>query len=349
MMKRPVHAIAVGLAAFAATALLSGCNGYDRGSYDSPTDPGRQYLSLSVAGGASTLPADGISSLQITAAIAPDSQQRTVEVTTTAGTLVGGTGSATDQMVTVDSGGRATLSLRSSQTPGPVVVTARVQTVPVVAQSLQLTFTPPDAEAVLRFVSVPATAPADGATASLITVAVSPQLGSANRTVAFSTTAGSFSPGSTVSTANVTAGADLTATTVLYSPTAIGAAVVTATVANSSRQAEIHFERANPDLVTLQLSDITVTDSAASKITATATLQRTVGAVTPGTPVTFEAIRLDTGAPFGLFTGNPAVSSSTGTASATFSPAGSGYRGLARITASAGSRSASLDFQVTAP
>ena len=124
---------------------------------------------------------------------------------------------------------------------------------------------------------------------------------------------------------------------------------MTATVANTSRQVGNRFDRANPDLITLQLSDITVTDAATSKITATATLLRTVGAVTPGTPVTFEAIRLDTNAPFGLFTGNPTVSSAAGTASATFSPAASGYRGLARLTARAGSRSASLDFQVTAP
>lgn len=333
-----------------ALLLALACNGYDRGDFNTPTAPGQQFLTLSVAGGAATLPADGVSTVQLQAAIDPDSQQRVIEFLTTAGTLVGGAGTPTDQTVTVDGAGRATLSLQSATTPGPVTVTAKVQALPLVAASLQLAFVPAGPNDLIRIVSAPASAPADGASASNLTVAISPLIAAGARTVTFTTNNGSFAPTGSAPSIQVPARADLTATAVLYSPTQIGNALVTAAVAGASQQIPLRFDRALPDLVTLQLSDITVTDSTAGKLTVTATLLRNVGAVTPGTAVTFQATRNDTGAPFGLFTGNPTVTAAGGIATATFSPAGSGYRGPAQMTARAeNGKTATLDFKVTAP
>jgi hypothetical protein len=333
------------------TALLAlACNGYDRNEFNPPTAPGQQFLVLSVAGGATALPADGVSTVQLTAAIDPGAQQRVIEFTTTAGILVGGAGTPTDQTVTVDGSGHATLALQSATTPGPATVTAKVQALPSVAASLQLTFVPAGSNDLIRVVSAPASAPADGASASNLTVAISPLIAAGARTVTFTTNNGSFAPGSNTLSIQVPAGADLTATAVLYSPLQIGNALVTAAVAGASQQIPLRFERALPDLVTLQLSDITVTDSTSGKLTVTATLLRNVGAVTPGTAVTFQATRNDTGAPFGLFTGNPTVTAAGGVATATFSPGGSGYRGPAQMTARAeNGKTATLDFQVTAP
>src|SRR6202011_6198569 len=106
-------------------------------------------------------------------------------------------------------------------------------------------------------------------------------------TVTFTTTAGTFTLGSQNPTAMVTAGADGKASTLLYSPNAAGAAVVTATVFQDSKQAAITFLPALPDAILVQVTPASVPDTAKDTVTITAQLVRSIGTVTPNTVVTF--------------------------------------------------------------
>jgi hypothetical protein len=337
------------LAAAALALAAAGCD-YDRGDYRTPTDPARQHLVLTVeGGGAASLPADGVSRLRLVAAINPDSLHREVDFTTTAGTLTGGTGaSPTARTVTVDGSGRAPIDLQSAAQAGAAVVTAVVKDLPAVAQSLTVAFVAADPGAVLRFVVAPATAPADGATATAVTVEISPLVDPAARTVQFAVVGASFAGGG--ATASAPAGGDLRATALVVSPAALGEAVVRATVAGTTRETRLRFERALPDRVLLSLSKLRVADRLDDQLGATAALLRDQGAVTAGTEVLFTATRDDTGDAFGFFTASAVVTDATGGATATFTPGGSGYVGPATMTARApNGRTASVAFQVAAP
>ncbi|HEX5759192.1 MAG TPA: hypothetical protein VF121_08360 [Thermoanaerobaculia bacterium] len=339
--------LAAGIAVMLAGAI--GCNErYDRDDFDTPTDPARQYLVLTTEGNATTLPADGVSRLRLTAAISPDAAPRDVVFTTTAAQLVGGTGTTdTERTVTVNSSGVAQIDLRSATAPGSAVVTAKVKDLPQISQSVTVSFTAPGPDVLIRFLAAPTSAPADGATGSTFVVEISPQLDSASRSVTFTTTIGSFVSGSSVQTLTVPAASDNTAAAVLYSPTAIGEGRLRATVAGTSREVGIRFERALPDRLILALSKITVMDSAADQLTATATLLRDLGTVTPGTEVVFTATRDDTGASFGFFNPPAAASDANGQAVVSFSPGGGGYTGDATLTARApNGRTASVAFKV---
>lgn|GEM_PF-6298004 len=122
-------------------ALLSvGCD-YDRSDFDNPTAPGNGYLTLSTESGATSLPADGASELVLVVSISPDATRRTIEITTSAGTLAGGTGSdGTTRTVTADSTGRARATLKSGTAVATAIVTARVTEASQVGQTLEIRF-----------------------------------------------------------------------------------------------------------------------------------------------------------------------------------------------------------------
>jgi len=192
--------------------------GYDRDDHRTPTDPGSQFLVLTAEGDAA-LPADGVTRLRLAAHISADAVNRTIQFITTAGSLVGGTGSdATLREVTVDSSGLARIELQSPLTPGTALVTARVKDVPQVAQSLSVTFVDPGPDALLQVTAAPAVAPADGATASRLTVRISPRIAASDRNVRFQTNLGSFAPGAAMPEITVPARPRDAATEVMMSP-----------------------------------------------------------------------------------------------------------------------------------
>ncbi|MDP9122771.1 MAG: hypothetical protein M3O15_15610, partial [Acidobacteriota bacterium] len=327
------------LAPLLAAALLAGAACYNRKDYLAPTDPAKAFITLTAAGGpactppsgaTACLPADGLAHLLLTARITGDSTSRTVVFATTGGTLAGASGDGGTKEVSVDSTGAAAVELLSARQVGTAVVTAQVKDKPQVAASFVLGFVAPDQNGVIQSLSVPATAPADGATPSLVSAQVSADLGASNRTVTFTTTAGSFTAGAQSLTATVTAGADGKASTLLYSPTATGAAVVSASVFQNSKQAVITFLPALPDAILVAVSPASVPDTAKDTVTITAQLVRGTGAVTPNTVVSF-AVQDAKGVPFGTFTSIQA-SNSTGLATAVFSPGGTGHTGRATVT-----------------
>jgi len=317
----------------AAALLAAGC--YHKNDY-LPTAPASAgALALSTADGSLSLPADGVSRLTLIAKISADADadKRTVTFTTSTGGLVGASGSGLTLDVPADSQGRAVVALQSSMKVETAIVTASVKGAPSIAAQLQIAFTAPSPNDLLRFVAAPATAPADGATVSLFTVAVSPSVSTG--TVAFSSsTGGTFSPNP------APIGLDHTATSGLVSPKTLGTATVVATLSTGgtgsgfSRQTLITFVPALPDAITLTVDNAAVPASGTVRLTAH--LTRLTGVVTANTAVRWSA-RDASGNAVGTFVNQtvaqPAASNTEATATADYRPGAATAPGPITITA----------------
>jgi len=319
--------------ALAAGALFAGrC--YEKKDYSPTAPPTAEALVLTTASGQTSLPADGVSRLQIIARISPDADadKRTVLFSTTAGTLVGTANASNQIAVAADVTGTASVELRSAQQVGIAVVTAQVQNVAGLSRQLTVSFTAADAGSVIQFVAAPATAPADGASISTFTVQLSPSL-PLGAQVQFQATAGRFQPEG-AATVTRTADGSYRVSADLASPTTIVTGRVTATANNVSQQTTIDFVRALPDVITVATGGtFEVSPSTSTGVTVTGTFLRNVGTVSQGTVATFRATT-SSGGPIGFFRDVTTVSAS-GTATATFLAGQTDYRGPVTITVGA--------------
>lgn len=318
-----------------AAGLLCANRCYESSDFDPTPALIEQALSLSTEGGATTLPADGISRLRIIAQITPeaDLDKRTIVFTTSAGALVGGAdGGGGAREVEAGADGQATIELQSSQQVEEAVVKASVKEVAGLTRQILIAFVAADPDEVIRFTVQPATAPADGMTLSAFTVALSPSLPLGTE-VSFQTTLGSFAPeGAT--TVTRPADASFTATADLMSPSTLGTARIRATAHQVTREATLGFVRALPDRITVTTGGtVEVPASATGAVTVTATFLREVGDVTAGTVATFSATG-DGGAPVGSFRGVEVVGTN-GQAAADFMPGETEYRGPVTLTVGA--------------
>lgn len=279
-------------ALFVAAAAVAAAGCYDGDDF-SPTEPLlRSILTLGSESGATEVPADGFSRLRLVARVSSDTAlgRRAVLFSTTGGRLAGGTPEGDAVRVEPDGGGRAVVDLVSASDAGTAVVTARLAEEPGIAASLAVEFTPADPASILRFVVAPASAPADGATVTALTVELSPQLPSEARQVVFRTTAGGFAPGGGSET-TVLADAGSRATTDLVSAATVGPARVQATAAGVTREVVVEMVPALPETVDLTASPPSLTAGVDAVVELTATLRRTVGRVGAGTEVVFSAGR----------------------------------------------------------
>ncbi len=283
------------------TGMVSACKNDNR-RFSPTEEPLPSSIELSTTNNASSLPADGISTLAITANIAPGAvtTTRKAKFRTSSGSFAGAASGASEIEVFFEPDGRAVAILRSSTTPGTVIVSAQVldgTAVATAVKQIQLQFVVPDAEG-LRFIHAPSRAPADGATASRFTVQVPASQPLGERTVTFTTTLGSFGGSST--TAMVNAGADGEATILLYSPIDDGQGVLSASLSTLFRiETLVRFEPAPAESI---LVDVPARVGINGTATVKATLLRRIGTPTNGTIVTFEAFD-QTGASFSLFHG----------------------------------------------
>jgi hypothetical protein len=278
------------LPGFLVAALLLALGGCYKDSNYSPTAPQTSgAITLATADGSQSIAADGLSRVTLVATIAAgaDSDKRTITFTTTSGSFVGAAGGGTTIDVNAGSDGRALAILQSSQTVQTAVVSAVVKGAASVAAQIQIRFTAPDPNDVIRFVTAPAAAPADGATVTLFTVAVSPAVSTG--TVTFSSSSGTFPA------TPVPVGIDHTATAGLTSPKTIGAATVSATLSapgnggnGFSRQTSIRFDPALPNVITVQVDNLQVAPGGTVRVTAHFT--RSVGQVSANTVATFSAL-----------------------------------------------------------
>jgi hypothetical protein len=281
-----------------AVLLLAAGGCYKESNY-SPTAPQTTgALTLATVDGSRSIAADGLSRVALVATIAAgaDSDKRTITFTTPTGSFVGAAGNGATIDVNAGSDGRAIAILQSSQTVGTAVVSAVVKGAAAVGAQVQIQFTAPDANDVLRFVTAPASAPADGATVSLFTVAVSPSISTG--TVTFTSSSGAFPP------TPVPIGVDHTATAGLTSPKTIGVATVSATLTSAgggtgfSRQTSIRFDPALPNVITVQVDNLEVMPG--GKVRVTAHFTRPVGQVSANIVATFSAVDAS-GNPVGSF------------------------------------------------
>lgn len=340
------------LTALGLGALLTGSTGcYDKSDYSPTEQLVDQIITLTTANGATSLPADGFSRLQLVAQLlgAPALDKRVVVFSTTNGTLSGGQAVANCsgcQQVEADGNGRAVLDLISSQTLGSAVVTASPQSAPGIVVQMTISFVAAQPDGIIQFVQAPSRAPADGATLTTYTVQVSPAIPQASRTVSFSTTNGAFAP-SGATTIQVPVDAGNTASADLRSPNQIGTGRVQATINGVTQEVAVTFERALPNAITVSANPTSAPAADTSSVTITATLLRNIGSVSDGTLVTFRAVR-DDGTAVGRFTN--ITRSASGTATATFIP-GAGTAGLVTVIVGAEGTSVtgSVVVELTAP
>ncbi len=300
--------------------------------------PAEQDSVLQVTISPRALPADGFSSAQVVAEIDPRSQERYRDITfsTTLGSFPAGTSSGARTIVAAaDANGRAVVVLRSVAQAGTATVTAEVRDGESVkaARSVDVPFEAVAVSSVVVLELGATSAPADGATVTNAIARVAAALPSEQRTVTFSTTAGTLAVSGSTS-AQVRAGTDDLASVGLVSPRAVASAVVTASVNNLTARRTVEFTHAYPDAVSLAVQgSFRLTASFSTKATLRAELSRAVGSVTRGTEVRFTAVDDSTGQEFGFWS---AVNDSdlNGIATAEFTPGNTSERGEATIRAS---------------
>lgn len=282
-----------------------------------------------------SIPANGYSVSIITAQISTQANEtlRDVIFTTTLGRFPGAD-PATPQVAvaTVGSDGKATMALQSTAQTGTAVVTAEIRDGEAVkiAQSIEIQFASISTSDVIVVLPSTAQAPADGATVTLITARVATGVLVLQRSVQFTTSAGSFGISSPAATSR-TANADGTASADLVSPRTASVALVTATVNNIQAATTVTFEPALPDRIAVTVfGNLQMKATFATKVTLEAQLERVVGTVTPGTEVIFRAFDESTGGSFGFFSG-VTLSDSTGRVTAEFTPGNTTERGEATI------------------
>src|SRR5215210_7778608 len=223
--------------------LLAGC--YDKSDY-SPTEQRiDDIVTLGSVSGATSLPADGFSRLQLEARLlgAPALDKRMVVFSTTDGTLEGGQAVANCtgcQQVEADASGRAVIDLVSSQRVGSTVVTASPVSAPGVLVQMTINFTAAQPGGTVQFVQAPERVPADGATLTTYTVQVSPSIPQASRTVTFTATAGTFAPSGQTSVQVPVDGSNR-ASADLKSPSQIGTGRVLATINGVTQEVSVSF------------------------------------------------------------------------------------------------------------
>jgi hypothetical protein len=301
-----------------AFVLLTAGNCYDEGDYSPTAANIEAILTLASASGATSLPADGVSRLRLVARLLgnPAGANRTVLFHASGlGQLVGGVADGENMAVEADSTGQAFIDFLAGRSRGTALVTATPKSAPGVTVSLALTLLPADPDSILRFVQAPGRAPADGATLTTFTVEVSPEL-PAGTMVGFAASASGFGPGgATPLDAPIDDGNRASAD--LLSPSTLTPIRVSATVGGVTRTAQITFDRALPDAITVLADQLQAPAANDTQLMITATLLRDVGTVTDGTIATFRA-QDDAGNPVGQF-GN-VEASTAGEAKATFLP-----------------------------
>jgi len=317
--------------------------------------PAEQDSVLQVTVSPRALPADGFSSAQVVAEIDPRSQERYRDITfsTTLGSFPAGTSSGARTIVAAaDANGRAVVVLRSAAQPGTATVTAEVRDGESVkaARSVDVPFEAVAVSSVVVLELGATSAPADGATVTNAIARVAAALPSEQRTVTFSTTAGTLAvSGST--TAQVRAGTDDVASVGLVSPRTTASAVITASVNNLTARRTVEFTHAFPDDVSLAVQgSFRLTASFSTKATLRAELSREVGSVTRGTEVRFTAVDDSTGQTFGFWSAESA-SDLNGLATAEFTPGNTTERGEAtiRVSVPGTSLAASVKVEIVSP
>jgi hypothetical protein len=184
--------------------------------------------------------------------------------------------------------------------------------------------------AVLTLAPLTAAIPADGASRVALTAQITPQAASANRTIHFTTTAGSFA-GATTKAVDVPVDTDGKAVVVLQSGSTVDTATVEASLLSYVQRATVSFTAAVPDSIVVDPGAFSLQAGLANTTTVTAVLRTANGVATQGTPVTFHAFQPN-GVALGEFR-SITRSDATGQATALFTAGNTTFRGKATLVA----------------
>ncbi|MGD9731040.1 MAG: invasin domain 3-containing protein [Desulfamplus sp.] len=242
------------------------------------------------------IPADGKSSLTITATLydsagkpMPKGTSATFSVSAGRGTFANG--SASYPVTTADDSGKVSASLISSKTSGSVDVTCKSSN--GITQLIQVYFTGSDSgvgsTASIAMSASPTTIPADGASSSTITIKMTDATGAAviqGTSATLTTTLGTLSK-TTVSTVDDTG----TISVSLKSGTEAGTARVVCTSNGVTQAITVVFtggtDNATPAYLSLALSQLSVKTDNSNSTTVTATVLDENYSVMKGIPVSF--------------------------------------------------------------
>jgi hypothetical protein len=302
-----------------------------------------------------SLPADGFSTTVVTAVIKAtggDVRQHVV-FRSTQGDLVRSVTDKADPApdVQADAAGVAQILLRSTTFVGTARVTA---TMGAFERAVNVQFTPINAPDVISVKADASVAPADGTTRTRLVATIAAGLPSGSRKVKFTTTDGEFASSTTTSdmkTAEVDADSSNRAVIELRSPSVVGSASITASVAGfATAYTTMEFSKALPDSIFVSATDSEVARAGTDAVDITVTLLRDIGAVTTNTVVTYEA-RDSGGHPIGAFSNITLAQPEQGDAktlksTARFNPADTADSGLATITVRVGDRRGTISIQL---
>ncbi len=288
-----------------------------------------------VTGGEATLPADGFSTLELTAKLEEVSQKAGIQVSFSligAGTIQGDKDGDGLLKVPVSPAGYATLTLTSPTTVEAARVQATVESTPAVGE-MTVRFTQPELDSILRFEEAPGAVPADGATETLYRLWVSPRIPEDRREVTLKVTGGAGVGEEAKASATIPVGPGAVVGFPLRSPSQSGSGLLSAGVAGFTRESPLEFATAYPTSIRVDAGAFSM--AADAEATVVATLDRTPGTVSRGLVVLFSACEVREAGPCGG--PNPPVGSfrsqtrsdASGGASAKFTPAG--FKGPVRI------------------
>lgn len=274
----------------AVTFMLAGTASvcYNRDDY--ATSPERQAAALRLTATATSISADNFSRTTIKAAIdgAASGDSRVVRFTTTGGTLSGGTASSGAMEVTADGADTARVDLTSDLSERTVRVRAEIKGNNGFAREIDIVFTkvPDD---LIKFAVVPVAPEADGQTPVNVTAELSSSVPHASQTVEFTAATGFVGAAPGATTISVVADATTRrATAEVKPPTTAQRVRVTASLNGFPRDTAIAFIDALPRAIILTPDAIAITNTQSTIVRAR--LVRSVGKVSPGTFVKFEAV-----------------------------------------------------------
>ena len=193
--------------------------------------------------------------------------------------------------------------------------------------------TDPNAPGVLSLSLSRRQVPADGASVVEVTGTVDPDTRGDARKLTFTTGAGVFTDGG-AKTVTVTANEQGVATVGLRAPTEAGVVRVRVNTGTVERVDSVYFTRAAPEQVLVEPEKFSVQTGIKNEIRVTAQLRRAPGVATPGTLVTFRAVREGTQEEVGQF-GVATLSDANGVVTVRYTPGNSAAPGPVRIIATA--------------
>jgi len=237
-------------------ALTIGAGCHDPDAY--VVGPGQVDKVLGLTLSATTMPADGISRVTITAQLDPktDADKRNVTFSTTAGTLIAVGKQDTTLVVQADSSGKAVVELRSTT----VAATAQIEvTVASITRTASVAFEALARDQVFDVSLSQASIPADDLTTTLITATLK-RLGTLQqRAVKFETSLGTFISAGQANSRVITVTADSAgrAFVELRSDGAVGTAHVRVTALDATYEVDVPFNQ----LAAADVFDVSVSRS----------------------------------------------------------------------------------------